>query len=68
MPLLYKLYKIVRTFKDNRQDKANNHWFARAIMIGEMSTDELADRVQRECTLTKADVKACMEKYEVFPS
>ena len=61
MALLYKLYKIVRTFKDNRNDKANNHWFARAVMVGEMSTDELADRVQRECTLTKADVKACIE-------
>ena len=61
--LLYKLYKIVRTFKDGRTDKANNHWFARAITTQTVETDQIADLIQARCTLTKADVKGCIESF-----
>ena len=61
MAVLYKLHKIVRTFKDGRTDKANNKWFARAITVGTTDTDKLADIIQEKCTLTKADIKGCIE-------
>ncbi len=47
MPVLYKLYKLVRTFKDGHDNKkANNHWFARSVSVGDMSTDELAKNIK----------------------
>ena len=62
MPVLYKLYKMVRTFKDGRTDKAANHWFARAITLGTMTTDDVAELVQRNCSMKKSDVKAVIEE------
>lgn len=59
--LLYKLFKIVRTFKDNRQDKANNHWFARAITTQTVESDQIAELIEKRCSLTKSDVKGCIE-------
>ena len=60
--LLYKLYKIVRTYKDPKvQDKANNHWFARAIQVGEVSTNEVCEQVSYATTVTSADVKAVVK-------
>lgn len=62
MAVLYKLYKMVRTFKDGRDDKkANNHWFARAVVVDETSTDKLASIIEEKCTLTHADIVACIK-------
>lgn len=61
--MLYKLYKIVREFKDGRTDKANNHWFARAIITETVGTDRIADLIQAKCSLTKSDVKGCVEAF-----
>lgn len=60
MAVLYKLYKIVRSFKDGRTDKANNHWFARAISLGETSTAQLAKLIEEKCTATHSDVVAVL--------
>lgn len=61
MPLLYVLSQMNREFKDGRQDPSNGKWFAKAVHVGEVSTDELADRVSYATTVTKADVKAVIE-------
>ena len=50
-----------REFKDGRQDPSNGKWFAKACHIGEIGTDELAERVSYATTVTKADVKAVIE-------
>ena len=63
MAILYKLHKIVRTFKDGRTDKANNKWFARAIATETVNSDKIAELIQARCTLTKADVKGCIEAF-----
>ena len=61
MPLLYKLHKIVRTFKDGRTDKANNKWFARAVNVGTAETDELAEAIAYSTTVTPADCRAVLK-------
>ena len=61
--LLYKLHKIVRTFKDGRTDKANNKWFARAIATETVGSDKIAELIQNRCTLTKADIRGCIEAF-----
>lgn len=60
MAILYKLYKMVRTFKDGRTDKANNHWFARAIHTSTVTTDQLADDIAYATTATPADCRAVL--------
>lgn len=61
MALLYKLYKIVRSFKDGRTDKANNHWFARSVMLGTVSTDKLAEQISYATTVTPSDCTAVLK-------
>ena len=38
MALMYKLYKMQRTFKDGRTDTANGKWYARAVKLGTYDT------------------------------
>ena len=52
------LYKIVR---DNRKD-SNNLYYGRAVQINSISTDGLADIIQRNCTLKKSDVLAVISE------
>lgn len=61
MPLLYKLKQINRKFSDGRRDSANGKWYARACHVGEIGTDQLAERVAYSTTVTKADCKAVIE-------
>ena len=56
----YILHQINRTFKDGREDPANKKWFARAITIGTVDTDDLADIIQRNCSMKKSDVQAVL--------
>ena len=63
MALLFKLHKLVRTYKDNRQDSANNKWFARTVITETVGTNKISELIQERCTLTKADVKACIEAF-----
>lgn len=61
MPILFKLHKLVRTFKDGRTDPANNKWFARAINVETATTDELAEALSYATTVTPADCKAVLK-------
>ena len=64
MALLYTLYQWDATDKKTGEPinpSAQGKWFARACQIGEMGTDELAERVSYATTVTKADVKAVIE-------
>lgn len=62
MPVLYKLHKLVRNYKDGRTDKANNHWFARSITVGTIDTNDIAEIIQRNCSMKKSDVKAVLDE------
>ena len=35
-----------RTFKDGRQDNSNGKWYARAINVGTVETNDLAEIIQ----------------------
>ncbi|MCM1078120.1 MAG: HU family DNA-binding protein [Bacteroidales bacterium] len=61
MSVLYKIKKIERKYSDGRVDPANNKWYASAVIINTVSTDKIAERIEEKCTLTKADVKGCIE-------
>lgn len=52
------LYKIVR---DNRKN-STNLYYGRAVQIQAIGTDQLADIIQRNCTLKKSDVIAVIEE------
>ena len=62
MPLLYKISQINRTFKDGRTDTANGKWFGRAIHIGTLETSDIADVIQRNCSMKKSDVLAVLNE------
>ena len=52
-------YKLAK-FK-NSGSAYNNFYYPRAVIIGRRGTNELAELIQERCTLTRADVKACLE-------
>ena len=52
------LYKIVR---DNRKN-STNLYYGRAVQIQAIGTDQLADIIQRNCTLKKSDVVAVINE------
>ena len=60
MSVLFKLYQINRTFKDGRQDNAHGKWYARAINVRTVETDDLAEIIQRNCSMKKSDVQAVL--------
>ena len=51
----YKLKK----FK-NSGSAYNNFYYPKAVHLGTVGTDELAEMVSRRCTITKADVLGCL--------
>lgn len=55
MAVMYKLYQ------NNRKNFVNKgHWYARAINTQTVETSELADRIQRNCTVKRSDVVAVL--------
>ena len=60
MSVKYKLYQQNRTYKDGRQDPSNGKWFARAISQGTIETKDLAEIIQRNCSMKKSDVVAVL--------
>lgn len=55
--LNYKFYQ------DHRKDSnTKGQWFARVATNGTITTDEIADRIQANCTLKKSDIKACIQE------
>lgn len=62
MSVLYKLYQMNREYKDGRQDPSNGKWFAKAITVGTIDTDGLAEIIQRNCSMKKSDVIAVLSE------
>lgn len=60
MALMFKLYKIMRKFNDGRTDTANGKWFGRAVSLGTVDTADLAEVIQRNCSMKKSDVQAVL--------
>ena len=54
MAVNYKLYQC------NREGKFKGKWYARAVQTGVVGTDDLAEVMQRNCTLKKSDIKAVL--------
>jgi len=58
----YILHKVTRTYEDGRQDSANGKWYARAITMGTVETDDLAQIIQKNCSMKKSDVVAVLSE------
>lgn len=57
MAVFYKLYQ------DNRESsKFNGKWYARAVHTGTVGIDELADEMQANCTVKRADIVAVLSE------
>lgn len=60
MAVKYVLKQLVRKFSDGRRDSANGKWYARAVCDGTLGTAELANIIQRNCSMKKSDVVAVL--------
>ncbi len=57
MSVFYKLYQ------DNRETSANKgKWYARAVHTGTVTIDDLADEMQANCTVKRADIVAVLSE------
>lgn len=57
MAVFYKLYQ------DNRNNaKHKGQWYARAVHTGTVGIDELADEMQANCTVKRADIVAVLSE------
>lgn len=57
MAVMYKLYQ------DKRESSSHKgQWYARAIMTNTVDTKQLAERIQRNCTVKIADVVAVLSE------
>ena len=57
MAVFYKLYQ------DNRKTAKNRgYWYARAVQTGTVGIDELADEMQANCTVKRADIVAVLSE------
>ena len=55
MPVMYKLRQ------DNREcSNFKGYWFAHTVNLGTIDTEDLAEIIQRNCSLKKSDVVAVM--------
>lgn len=77
MPVLYKLHKDTRMYSkkvytdetktqiDTEKSVKNPNykkWNARAVHVATIGINELAEQIEQSTTLTKADIKACIEQ------
>ena len=58
MAVHYRLYQ-----NKNQKSDYFQKWYGRAVNMGTVDTDEIAERIQAKCSLTKSDVKACIEAF-----
>ena len=58
MAVLYRLYQN----QNKKNTKAYGKWYAKAVSTNVYGTDELAQEVQRNCSMKKSDVKAVIEE------
>lgn len=55
MAIMYKLYQDMK-----EASKFKGMWYARAVITDVVDTDILADKIQRNCSMKKSDVKAVL--------
>lgn len=55
MAIMYKLYQEMK-----ETSKFKGKWYARAVITDVVNTDMLADKIQRNCSMKKSDVKAVL--------
>lgn len=55
MAVMYKLYQEMK-----EASKFKGKWYARAVMTDVVDTDMLADRIQRNCSMKRSDVRAVL--------
>lgn len=53
MSVLYRLYQ-----NTNEKSKSNGKWYAKSVMTGVINTTQIADIMQRNCTVKRADILA----------
>ena len=57
MAVFYKLYQ------DNRSNSNHNgEWYARAVHTGTVDIDDLAEEMQANCTVKRADIVAVLSE------
>lgn len=44
----------------NKNSEYNNFYYPRAVLVGTLRTNELAELISKRCTITKADVLGCL--------
>jgi len=55
MAVMYKLYQDTKA-----TSKFKGKWYARALITDVVNTDMLAEKIQRNCSVKKSDVKAVL--------
>lgn len=55
MAVMYKLYQETK-----ESSKFKGKWYARAVITEVVNTEVLAERIQRNCSMKKSDVKAVL--------
>ena len=57
MPVFFKLYR------ENRESsRFNGQWYARAVHTGTVDIDDLAEEMQANCTVKRADIVAVLSE------
>ncbi len=50
------------TYQDNRKEVGTHLYYGRAVHNTTIGTEQLADRIQRSCTLKVSDIVACLKE------
>ena len=61
MSVFYRLYQ-----NNNKQSSGYNKWYARAVMTETMTTRQLAEIMQENCTVKRSDIEAVLR--EIVPT
>ncbi|MCX4293683.1 MAG: HU family DNA-binding protein [Prevotella sp.] len=57
MSVFYRLYQ-----NNNKRSRVYKKWYARAVMVDTMSTRELAEIMQENCTVKRSDIEAVLRE------
>ncbi len=57
MAVRYRLYQ-----NNNKQSSSYQKWFGRAVWIDTVTIDDLAEKIEERCTLTRGDILAVISE------
>ena len=57
MPVFFKLYR-----ENRASSRFNGQWYARAVHTGTVDIDDLAEEMQANCTVKRADIVAVLSE------